>query len=327
MLVTAPALQETLAQCLSIFGTLAQPVAPVQLEVRAAISEKEQCRLERYRKCHPATFSGLASEDAKGFIEECHRILCTMGVAMSSGVSFTVFQLRGAAYLWWRAYELALLAASGIPVTPRPQAPYHALPVSSAPPARGAFSGGSQFAELHSPGCREDVSGVELARVYIREIVGLHGVPVFIIYDRAQSDWTRISLILRSRWPSLQAEYYNGDSTNNNNNNNNNNKKYYNGGSTKNNNNEGYFNGGNTNDNNNNNNKKYFNGGSTNKNNNYYYNDNEEYHNGGSTYYNNNNNKEYHNGGSTNNNNINNEWYFNGDSTNKNNYKKYHSGG
>ncbi|XP_070036131.1 uncharacterized protein [Nicotiana tomentosiformis] len=30
-----------------------------------------------------------------------------MGVAESSGVSFTSFQLRGVAYQWWRAYELS----------------------------------------------------------------------------------------------------------------------------------------------------------------------------------------------------------------------------
>ncbi|XP_070044827.1 uncharacterized protein [Nicotiana tomentosiformis] len=30
-----------------------------------------------------------------------------MGVAEMSGVSFTTFQLRGAAYQWWRAYELS----------------------------------------------------------------------------------------------------------------------------------------------------------------------------------------------------------------------------
>ena len=47
------------------------------------------------------------SEDAQGFLEDCHRILRTMGVAELSGVSFTAFQLRGAAYQWWRAYELS----------------------------------------------------------------------------------------------------------------------------------------------------------------------------------------------------------------------------
>ncbi|XP_070054907.1 uncharacterized protein [Nicotiana tomentosiformis] len=30
-----------------------------------------------------------------------------MGVAETSGVSFTTFKLRGAAYQWWRAYELS----------------------------------------------------------------------------------------------------------------------------------------------------------------------------------------------------------------------------
>ena len=29
-----------------------------------------------------------------------------MGIVDSSGVSFTAFQFRGAAYQWWRAYEL-----------------------------------------------------------------------------------------------------------------------------------------------------------------------------------------------------------------------------
>ncbi|XP_070040447.1 uncharacterized protein [Nicotiana tomentosiformis] len=30
-----------------------------------------------------------------------------MGVTETSGVSFTIFQLRGAAYQWWRANELS----------------------------------------------------------------------------------------------------------------------------------------------------------------------------------------------------------------------------
>uniref|UniRef100_A0A1S3YUC3 Uncharacterized protein n=1 Tax=Nicotiana tabacum TaxID=4097 RepID=A0A1S3YUC3_TOBAC len=90
--VTTPALQETLAQVLSMFGTLAQagliplvlatsqavrgaqtPAAPtpephaqvanapdaipVQPEVRAAVLEGEQLRLERYKKYRPPTFS------------------------------------------------------------------------------------------------------------------------------------------------------------------------------------------------------------------------------------------------------------------------------
>ncbi|XP_070041179.1 uncharacterized protein [Nicotiana tomentosiformis] len=87
-----------------------QPVALVRPEVRAAVSEEEQLRLELYKKYHPPTFSGLASEDAQGFLEEGHCILCTMGVTESSGVSFTTLQLKGAAYPWWRAYKLDSLA-------------------------------------------------------------------------------------------------------------------------------------------------------------------------------------------------------------------------
>ncbi|XP_070032853.1 uncharacterized protein [Nicotiana tomentosiformis] len=55
---------------------------------------------------HSPTFTGLSLEDTKGFCEECHRILRTMGIVESSGVVFTMFQLKGAAYQWWRAYEL-----------------------------------------------------------------------------------------------------------------------------------------------------------------------------------------------------------------------------
>ncbi|XP_070055102.1 uncharacterized protein [Nicotiana tomentosiformis] len=83
-----------------------QPVALAQPKIRAAVSEAEQLRLEKYKKYHPPTFSGLASEDAQGFLEDCYYILRTMGIAKSSGISFTAFQLRGAAYQWWRAYEL-----------------------------------------------------------------------------------------------------------------------------------------------------------------------------------------------------------------------------
>ncbi|XP_070040392.1 uncharacterized protein [Nicotiana tomentosiformis] len=82
-------------------------VAPAQPEVRAATSEAEQPRLERYKKYHPSTFNGLAKDDAQGFLEECHRILHTMGIAETSGVSFTLFELRRVAYQWWRAYELS----------------------------------------------------------------------------------------------------------------------------------------------------------------------------------------------------------------------------
>ncbi|XP_070036351.1 uncharacterized protein [Nicotiana tomentosiformis] len=83
------------------------PVAPVQHEIRVAASEAEQLRLERYKKYNPTIFSRLASDDALGFLEGCHRILRTMGIMEMSGVSFTTFQLSGAAYQCWRAYELS----------------------------------------------------------------------------------------------------------------------------------------------------------------------------------------------------------------------------
>ncbi|XP_070002067.1 uncharacterized protein [Nicotiana sylvestris] len=70
--------QETLAQFLSMFGTLAQAwlILPV---VRVAASEEEQLRLTRFKKYDPPTFSGL---------------------------------LKEAAYQWWRAYELGSPAES-----------------------------------------------------------------------------------------------------------------------------------------------------------------------------------------------------------------------
>ncbi|XP_070034663.1 uncharacterized protein [Nicotiana tomentosiformis] len=113
MLVTTLALQETLAQFLSMFDTLVQaellpvqPVALVRPEIRTAVSEGEKLWLERYKKYHPPTFSCLASKDAQGFLEECHCILHTMGIVDSSRVSFMAFQFRGAAYQLWRTYEL-----------------------------------------------------------------------------------------------------------------------------------------------------------------------------------------------------------------------------
>ncbi|XP_070046934.1 uncharacterized protein [Nicotiana tomentosiformis] len=83
-----------------------QPVVPVQPMVRAATSEEEQLRLVRFKKSDPPTFSGLVSEGAQGFLEECHRILRTMGIVETIGVASTTFQLKGEAYQWWRAYEL-----------------------------------------------------------------------------------------------------------------------------------------------------------------------------------------------------------------------------
>ncbi|XP_070039243.1 uncharacterized protein [Nicotiana tomentosiformis] len=35
-----------------------------------------------------------------------------MGIVDMTGVAFTMFQLKGAAYMWWRAYELGSQAAT-----------------------------------------------------------------------------------------------------------------------------------------------------------------------------------------------------------------------
>ncbi|XP_070057674.1 uncharacterized protein [Nicotiana tomentosiformis] len=90
------------------------PVAAIkerapEVVVRAIASEEEQFGLARFKKYHPPTFSGLSLEDSHGFLEECNRILCTMGIVEMSGVAFTTFQLKEAAYRWWRAYELGSL--------------------------------------------------------------------------------------------------------------------------------------------------------------------------------------------------------------------------
>ncbi|XP_070057350.1 uncharacterized protein [Nicotiana tomentosiformis] len=82
-----------------------RPIIPVQPEVRPGASEEEQLRLERFKKYHPPTFSGLASKDAHNFLEKCHRILRTMCIVERSGVDFSTFQLSGEVYLLWRAYK------------------------------------------------------------------------------------------------------------------------------------------------------------------------------------------------------------------------------
>ncbi|XP_070041624.1 uncharacterized protein [Nicotiana tomentosiformis] len=87
-----------------------QPVVPIQPVVRTATSKGKHLRLARFKKYDPPTFSGLASESAQYFLDECHRILRTMGIVEMSGVALTTFQLKGAAYQWWRAYELGSLA-------------------------------------------------------------------------------------------------------------------------------------------------------------------------------------------------------------------------
>ncbi|XP_070055333.1 uncharacterized protein [Nicotiana tomentosiformis] len=78
--------------------------------VRAATSEEGQLRFAMFKRYIPHTFSGLASESAQGFLEECHSILRTMDIVEMSGVAFTTFQLKGTTHQWWRAYELGSLA-------------------------------------------------------------------------------------------------------------------------------------------------------------------------------------------------------------------------
>ncbi|XP_070054807.1 uncharacterized protein [Nicotiana tomentosiformis] len=87
-----------------------QHVTPVHPEVRAVASEEEEHRLERFKKYHPPTFSGLASEDAQEFQEKCHRILCTIGIVEPSRVAFTIFQLSGEVYQCLRVSEEGSLA-------------------------------------------------------------------------------------------------------------------------------------------------------------------------------------------------------------------------
>ncbi|XP_070054517.1 uncharacterized protein [Nicotiana tomentosiformis] len=124
--VAALGLQETLAQFLSMFGTLDQagliplapatskPVVTVQTKVRHPASEEEQRRLEWFKKYDPPTFSGTTTNDAQGFLEKCNSIVLTMGIVEVSGVAFTIFQLLGTAYQWWHAYK------KGRPADPAP---------------------------------------------------------------------------------------------------------------------------------------------------------------------------------------------------------------
>ncbi|XP_070045742.1 uncharacterized protein [Nicotiana tomentosiformis] len=135
-----------------------QPVVPARPKVRAAVSEGEQLRLERYKKYHPPTFGSLDSKNAQGFLAKCHRILRTIDMFLKEYVpqrlrdawraefeqllqgSMTVSYSRapvaahhGKGYAS-RPIHLALLDSNGIPTTPRPQVPYYAPPVSTVPP-------------------------------------------------------------------------------------------------------------------------------------------------------------------------------------------------
>ncbi|XP_070042738.1 uncharacterized protein [Nicotiana tomentosiformis] len=67
--------------------------------------EDEQHRLERYGRLQPPSFCGLEGEDAQGFLDRCQRILRMAAILETGGVSFTTFQISGAAFSWWEAYE------------------------------------------------------------------------------------------------------------------------------------------------------------------------------------------------------------------------------
>lgn len=62
-------------------------------------------RLERCGRLRPPSFSSAESEDSQGFLDNCQRMLRTVGILETSGVSFTTFQFSGAAFRWWEAYE------------------------------------------------------------------------------------------------------------------------------------------------------------------------------------------------------------------------------
>ncbi|XP_070003510.1 uncharacterized protein [Nicotiana sylvestris] len=89
-----------------------QPFAPVQDVVVSTMPNDEQCRLKRFSRLSPPTFSGVQGEDAQGFLDKCRRMLQTVGIVESSGVSFTTFQFSGATFTWWEAYERCRLVGA-----------------------------------------------------------------------------------------------------------------------------------------------------------------------------------------------------------------------
>nr|XP_016467945.1 PREDICTED: auxin-responsive protein IAA23-like [Nicotiana tabacum] len=58
-----------------------------QDEDRAAASEDELRRLQRFKKYDPPVFSGLASDDTLGFLEECHCQCGTEGIPIRDGLT------------------------------------------------------------------------------------------------------------------------------------------------------------------------------------------------------------------------------------------------
>lgn len=91
-------------------GHLTQGVLPVQQiiavqpEIMPILTVEEQKRLDRFERLHPPHFSGEITKDAQGFLDQCHQILCILGLVKSNGVDFTTFHLTRPAYRWWQTY-------------------------------------------------------------------------------------------------------------------------------------------------------------------------------------------------------------------------------
>ncbi|XP_070032687.1 uncharacterized protein [Nicotiana tomentosiformis] len=81
------------------------PVVVAQAQVGPIMTDEEQKRLEIFGRLRPPSFSGAELEDAHDFLDRCQLILRTTSIQETSRVSFTAFQLSGAAFGWWEAYE------------------------------------------------------------------------------------------------------------------------------------------------------------------------------------------------------------------------------
>ncbi|XP_070034951.1 uncharacterized protein [Nicotiana tomentosiformis] len=82
-----------------------QPVTVALAQVGPIITDDDQRRLEKFGRLKPPSFSGAKSEDGQDFLDRCKRILSTIGILETSGVSFTTLQFTGAGFRWCEAYE------------------------------------------------------------------------------------------------------------------------------------------------------------------------------------------------------------------------------
>lgn len=88
--------------------TTEQPIVAVRPVVMPDMSSNEQKMMDRLHHPH---FHSDALEDGKDYLDKCHEMLRTLGLVESNGVDFTIFQLRGAAKIWWQAYELGVVVS------------------------------------------------------------------------------------------------------------------------------------------------------------------------------------------------------------------------